>query len=465
MTLSQIRPQENWTAGNNGFPLMDDEVRRYLAVVPAQRQLRHAANPFYLFLHFGMNTATGREWGKGDETPADFTVPSVHPDQWARAAKAAGAAGMILTCKHHDGFCLWDTKLTDFSVMHSPLRQDVVRLTAHACAKSGLNFGVYLSPWDMHEPSYGKPGYNDYFCGQLEELLTGYGDIFEVWFDGAKGETAPDFTYDWDRYYQLVRRLQPGANIAVCGPDVRWVGNEAGKTRESEFSVVPLSLTRAETIQDRSQHSETQGEAMKQIRSGQEDLGSRQVLAKSAQLCWYPAEVDVSIRPGWFYHPEEDGSVKTPEELFNIYLSSVGSNCSLLLNVPPDPQGKIGPADTAALEELGKMIRELTARPLLEECPGQLGRGCLEWEFGRKIQLRSCLLEEDVTQSQRVEAFDLYLHVGGGAYIHAYSGTVVGVRKWIPLDSFPPACGALLAVRQSRGAPCLSRIGFYSKRT
>ena len=280
MTRQEAKLEQNWTTDNQGVPRMDREVRRYLRVRPSEAQLLQSQRPFYCFVHFGMNTATGREWGCGQETPADFDLREVHPEQWARAVKSAGAVGLILTCKHHDGFCLWNTAQTDFSVMHSALGQDIVALTAQACQKEGLAFGVYLSPWDMHEPSYGSTAYNDFFCAQLTELLTGYGPVFEVWFDGAKGRNAKDFSYDWDRYYQLVRRLQPQACMAVCGPDLRWVGNEAGKTRSSEFSVVPASLTQAEIVQALSQHGEEEAGRMQALLSGDEDLGSRQVLAQ-----------------------------------------------------------------------------------------------------------------------------------------------------------------------------------------
>ncbi len=456
-----IKPEKNWAADNGGFPLLDEEVKRYLSVIPSKNQLRQAERPFYAFLHFGMNTATGREWGSGKETAADFTIEAIDCAQWAETVKASGAAGMILTCKHHDGFCLWDTAYTDFSVMNSPYGQDIVRQAADACKAEGLSFGVYLSPWDMHEKTYGTPAYNDYFCNQLTELLTGYGEIFEVWFDGAKGEAAEAFDYDWNRYYETVRRLQPGANIAVCGPDLRWVGNEAGKTRKAEFSVVPEYLTRAETVQKHSQHREEDGEAMKALASSDEDLGSRAVLRQAEKLCWYPAEVDVSIRRGWFYHEEEDSTVKPAEELFSIYLNSVGNNCCLLLNVPPDRRGRICEKDEGVLRELGEKVRSITRWPVLEEAPGELSldEPVLFFSFDEARDLGYCVLEEELGKSQRVEAFDLYLKLPEGGVKKAYSGTVIGGKKIIPLSA--KAVGAALVIRQSRGAPVLKKIGFY----
>lgn len=458
---SVIEPERNWATENNGFPLANQEVERYLQVTPTESQLRQAERPFYAFLHFGMNTATGREWGSGKETAADFTIESVDCTQWISAVKASGAAGIILTCKHHDGFCLWNTAYTDFSVMYSPYGKDIVKQVSTACKEAGLSFGVYLSPWDMHEKTYGTPAYNDYFCNQLTELLTGYGEIFEVWFDGAKGENAREFTYDWNRYYALIRRLQPGANIAVCGPDLRWVGNEAGKTRAAEFSVVPESLTRAETIQKHSQHREEEGEAMKELTSSDEDLGSRSVLEKAEKLCWYPAEVDVSIRKGWFYHEEEDSTVKSAEELFSIYLNSVGNNCCLLLNVPPDKHGKICEKDEAVLSELGEKIKAITRTPVLEEAPGKLSASepALFFSFEKAHTLRYCVLEEEIRESQRVEAFDLYLKTPEGKIKKAYSGTVIGGKKIITLSE--QAIEVTLVVRQSRSAPIFKKIGFY----
>lgn len=220
---------------------MDD--KRLTEIVPSPRQLRFQQLEFYAFIHFTVNTFTDKEWGDGTESPEIFDPVKFDPGQWVSAVKSAGMKGLILTCKHHDGFCLWDSKLTDHTVMHSPFGRDMVREVSDACKEGGIAFGVYLSPWDRNCPLYGKgKEYDDFFTGQLTELLTDYGDVFSVWFDGACGE-GPDGKkqyYDWDRYYSLIRTLQPGACISVCGPDVRWCGNEAGHTRKAEWSVVPL---------------------------------------------------------------------------------------------------------------------------------------------------------------------------------------------------------------------------------
>lgn len=456
-----LKLDENWTTINNKIPLNDDEVQRYNAVLPSANQLAHSAEPYYCFFHFGMNTATNREWGSATETVDDFTITKIKPEQWIKAVKASGASGVILTCKHHDGFCLWNTGTTDFNVMNTDLATDVVKEVAKACREQRVKFGVYLSPWDMHEKCYATQQYNDFFVRQLTELLTNYGEIFEVWFDGAKGAEAKAFDYDWERYYKIIRTLQPDANIAICGPDIRWVGNEGGKSRKSEFSVVPEFLTRYETIEKNSQHSENDGVSMQKITSGDEDLGSREVLSKHANLAWYPAEVDVSIRKGWFFHSRENGTVKSPKKLMNIYLNSVGNNCTLLLNVPPSNKGIIHRKDVKALKEFGRRIQSVTQNPVIVSRPGKLNydNGYFEYRFDSDKKLKYCVLEEDIAKGQRVEQFDLYLLKPNGKYKKAYSGTVIGSKKIIALKG--KAVGALFVIRQSRSTPYIKQIGFY----
>lgn len=236
--------------------------KHLVSIVPSERQIKHQEMEFYGFFHFTVNTFTDREWGDGTESPEIFNPEKFDADQWAEAAAAAGMRGAILTCKHHDGFCLWPSKYTEHTIAASPFQDgkgDIVRDVAEALRKVGLKFGVYLSPWDRHDPSYGKGvEYDDYFVNQLTELLTGYGDVFCVWLDGACGEGANGKVqkYNWNRYYEVIRRLQPEANICVCGPDVRWCGNEAGDTREQEWSVVPERLKDKERIQAASQQSD-----------------------------------------------------------------------------------------------------------------------------------------------------------------------------------------------------------------
>lgn len=459
--IMKIKLNENWTTNNNKYPLNDREVERYLSVLPSSAQIEHAKKPFYCFLHFGMNTSTGREWGNGKETAADFKILRIKPEQWIKSIKASGATGVILTCKHHDGFCLWNTGTTDFNVMKSPFAEDIVKLVSDECKKQGMDFGVYLSPWDMHEKSYATPQYNDFFCRQLTELLTLYGDIFEVWFDGAKGAEAKAFEYDWERYYKIVRTLQPNANISICGPDIRWVGNEAGKARKSEYCVVPEFLTKAETIEKHSQQSEEDAKKLLKISSSDEDLGSRKVLEKNAYLTWYPAEVDVSIRKGWFASDENESTIKSPKKLFDIYLNSVGNNSFLLLNVPPNDRGVISRKETKVLKSLGKKISEITEKPVYEKNYGELKEtdGYLEFRFPNPKKLKYCILKEDIKKGQRVEKFDLYILKSNGKYKRIYDGTVIGMNKIIEMKG--EAVGVLLVIRQSRGTPNLSHIGFY----
>jgi alpha-L-fucosidase len=455
----KLKLDENWTTSNNKYPLNDEEVERYNSVLPDARQIAHSEKPFYLFMHFGMNTATGREWGNATETVDDFTITKIKPSQWVKSAKSCGATGIILTCKHHDGFCLWNTGTTDFNVMNTALGKDIVKELSDECHKQGVDFGVYLSPWDMHEKTYATPQYDDFFCRQLTELLTNYGDIFEVWFDGAKGAQAKAFDYDWDRYYKIIRTLQPNANISICGPDLRWVGNEGGKCRKSEFSVVPQYLTKAETIQKNSQQTAEGAAVLQKISSRDEDLGSRDVLSKNANLCWYPAEVDVSIRKGWFY--PGGGKVKSARKLFKIYINSVGNNCSLLLNVPPNDKGVIPYKDLKSLKGLGKKINEITANPVLVQNFGELKSSdkYLEFKFNSDKKLKYCIISEDIAKGQRVEKFDLFTLKPNGKYKHSYSGTVIGSKKIIKLKG--TSLGALLIIRQSRSTPYIKQIAFY----
>ena len=457
----KLKLEENWTTNNNKYPLNDAEVERYLSVLPSAAQYEHSKKPFYCFLHFGMNTSTGREWGNGTETNEDFKIVRIKPDQWISAIKDSGATGVILTCKHHDGFCLWNTGTTDFNVMKSAYAEDVVKQVSDECKKQGLDFGIYLSPWDMHESTYATEVYNDFFCRQLTELLTGYGEIFEVWFDGAKGADAKAFDYDWDRYYKLVRTLQPNANIAICGPDIRWVGNEAGEARESEYCVVPQYLTKAETVHQASQQTAEDAQKLQKISSADEDLGSRKVLEKNAYLCWYPAEVDVSIRKGWFASDENASSVKSAKKLFDIYLNSVGNNSFLLLNVPPNDKGVISKKETKVLKKLGGMISEITANPVIEKNFGELKQtdGYIEFRFDSPKELKYCILKENIKKGQRVEKFELFILKPNGKYKRAYKGSVIGMQKIIELKG--EAQGALLIIRQSRSTPNLDLIGFY----
>ncbi len=453
---------KNWSTDNNGYPLWDKDVERYISVCPNENQLKLADKPYYCFIHFGMNTATAREWGSDKETVKDFTIQSIDAAQWVSSIKASTATGIILTCKHHDGFCLWESNYTDFCIKNTGFDGDIVKLVSDECHRQGLDFGVYLSPWDMHDKRYGTADYNDYFCNQLTELLTNYGDIFEVWFDGAKGKDAVDFEYDWSRYFQLIRTLQPNANIAICGPDIRWVGNEGGRTRKSEYSVVPAVLCDAERTIHNSQHEEQEAAALQKYSSTDEDLGSRELLSKNDNLCWYPAEVDVSIRRGWFYSKNENITVKSAKKLFKIYLNSVGNNCTLLLNVPPTDAGVIHKKDVKVLKSLGRRIKSITKNPVILHKPGELDKseGYIEYSFDNVKRLKYAVIEEDIKKSQRVELFDFYIKKPNGRYKCIYKGSVIGAKKIISVKG-RNCVGVCMVIRQSRGNPVIRSIGLY----
>ncbi len=315
-------------------------VHKAAGVAPSAAQMAWQEREFTAFAHFGMNTFTDREWGQGTEDPKLFNPTDFDARQWVRAIKDGGMKMLIVTAKHHDGFCLWPSALTTHSVKSSPWkggRGDVMAEVSAACREEGLAFGVYLSPWDRHEPGYGdSPRYNEHFRGQLRELLTNYGPIAEVWFDGANGEgpNGRKQVYDWPSYYKVIRELQPRAVIFGMAPDVRWVGTESGYGRETEWSVVPADVPDPVSAAAGSPLYPLDGAFTPRDLTA-DDLGSRAKIASAKALAWYPAETDVSIRPGWFYHAKEDGQVKSPEKLVDIYFSSVGRNGVLLLNIPP----------------------------------------------------------------------------------------------------------------------------------
>lgn len=461
-------------------------------VVPTPRQLAWQEMEFYAFIHFGMNTFTGRQWGLGDEDPQLFYPTAYNAAQWVDSCRLAGMTGVILTCKHHDGFCLWPSAYTDHSVKSTTWQDgqgDVVRDVAEACREQGLKFGVYLSPWDRHEPSYGdSPRYNTYFQNQLRELLTNYGEIFCVWFDGACGEgpNGKMQVYDWEAAYRIIRELQPKAVINICGPDVRWCGNEAGHTRESEWSVVPDARWNIEEIESESQQ-EDDGTFSQKINAETEDLGSRSILAEASRMIWYPAEVDVSIRPQWFYDPVDDDKVKTVDELIDLYESTVGGNSALLLNIPPDQRGLIHEKDARHLREFGQWLRATYGQDLAEGAhvwasqtrdtsvdAGNLtdGRSDSYWcpqegieqaelviDLGKELTFDRIVLKEFIQLGQRIERFQLAFKQGE-EWVYLYEGTVVGYKK---ICSFQQTNARYIQLKviESRIHPTLSSFGVY----
>jgi len=453
---------------------LDAIVDKASRVVPSNNQLSWQGREMIAFAHFGMNTFTDREWGDGQESPALFNPSDFDARQWVRVLKDAGMKMLILTAKHHDGFCLWPTATTVHSVKSSPWRNgegDVVAEVSRACREAGLAFGVYVSPWDRHEPGYGdSPRYNEFFRTQLRELLTRYGDISEVWFDGANGEgpNGKRQVYDWPSYYRVVRELQPNAVIFGMAPDVRWVGTESGYGRETEWSVIPLTLRDAAAIRPGSLHPLDDAFVPGDLTAA--DLGSRDAIRAASVLAWYPAETDVSIRPGWFYHAAQDPRVKTPEKLVDIYFSSVGRNGVLLLNVPPDTRGRISDADERSLSGMRAILERTfaatvagpsasrvfptTDRPMTFEVP-----------LGNENVFDVAMLQEDIRQGQRVEAFRLDVCVGEVCREFA-RGTTIGHKRLLRFPEVRTAASqgdgrVRLTIEQSRGTPVVSAVGLY----
>ncbi len=466
-----------------------------IKTVPSERQVRFQQLEFYAFVHFTVNTFTGQEWGDGKEDPQIFNPYKLDAEQWVRAIKAAGMRGLILTCKHHDGFCLWPSKYTEHSVAASPFRNgkgDVVKEVADACAKYGIRFGVYLSPWDRNCRLYGHgKAYDDYFVNQLTELLTNYGEVFSVWFDGAcgEGDNGKKQYYDWDRYYAAIRELQPNACINVCGPDIRWCGNEAGYTRKAEWSVVPARTRDTEKIAEASQHEDNEEFRQRKIHAWDGDLGSREILEGETDLVWYPAEVNTSIRPGWFYHEHEDDKVRSLDDLINVYNCSVGGNATFLLNIPPTPEGLFHENDVKRLVEIGEYLQKNFSSNVLESarlsCASSLeGFGidnvrtdsydsCFRTADGttaaeitavwdKPVEIANIVLKENILMSQRIESFTVTAHLGESSK-EIYNGTVVGYKRIIPLKDAVTADKLTIRITESRVAPTLSFLGVYEK--
>lgn len=462
-----------------------DIIRKAANITPSPRQLRWQELELTAFFHFGVNTYTNREWGKGHEAETLFNPTELDVDQWVSVCKRAGIKQVILTAKHHDGFCLWPSQYTEHSVKRSPWKNgkgDVMKDLSAACKKYNIGFGFYLSPWDRTEATYGTDAYNDFFVNQLTELLTNYGQIDEVWFDGANGEgpNGKKQVYDFDRYYKVIRTLQPTALIAIMGPDVRWVGTESGYGRETEWSVMPIDAKLQESISKNSQTDMTFAPMGDMTDS---DLASRAKIMDAKGLIWYPSETDVSIRPGWFYHPEEDHRVKTPEKLFDIYCSSVGRNSVLLLNLPPDKRGLIHETDVQHLLAWRKLLDEtfqtnLASGATIKTKNGTGAQYLLDGKttthFTTKrentttvidIQLKNSQtfdvlqLQENIRIGQRIEAFRLE-YWDKTAWKEIATGTTVGYKRIL---RFEPVTThkVRLHILSSRLNPTIAEFGLY----
>ncbi|HUT52949.1 MAG TPA: alpha-L-fucosidase [bacterium] len=451
-------------------------VMKAARVTPSPRQLAWQDLEYVAFVHFGMNTFTGREWGNGREDPRLFNPTAFDARQWTRTARAAGMKMIIITAKHHDGFCLWPSAYTGHSVKNSPWkngRGDVVREVAQACRAEGLKLGIYLSPWDRHEPTYGTAAYNDYYKNQLRELLANYGPVADVWLDGAgRGRKWKKMRqlYDWEGYYALIRELQPNAVISSVGPDTRWCGNEAGKNRASEWSVVP-----------------------EQFDYQAEDIGGRDKLMEAAKrgekLRWYPAFIDTSIRPGWFYHAREDSMVKPLPKLLAIYYGAVGGNGLLILNLPPDRRGLVHENDARRVMELAQVLDRTFAQNLAAGAravastqqtnddghgAGQTLDGdpdtywstdegvtaaAIVYELDGPRTFNVALLREHIKSGQRVEEFYLEAWDEGNWAVITHA-TVIGHKR---LLRFPAVTADRVRVRivRSRLCPTLAEFGLY----
>lgn len=397
-----------------------------------------------MFVHLGMNTFTDREWGDGTEDPALFDPAGLDARQWTATARACGFGTLVLTAKHHDGFCLWPTATTAHSVAASPWRGgqgDVVREAAEACAVEGIRFGIYCSPWDRNAPSYGTgPAYDDLYLAQLTELLTSYGEVAEVWFDGAVGETARGRQrYDWERIFATVRDLQPEAVIfSDAGPDARWVGNEdgiAGATCWSSIDPgrVPAPGANAPWTVDSLRHGDPEGSV------------------------WRPAETDVSIRPGWFWHEEEqplDGAA-----LLDLYLASVGRNSKLLLNVPPDRDGRLPAADVSSLRAFAALREQVLGTDLLAGAEAQIEETALVLTLAHPVAADLLLLGEAIEHGQHVAAFRVQVDSGEG-WQPLVAGTTIGHRRAL---TFPPTQVQRLRLQLdlAYGPPHLTQVSLH----
>jgi alpha-L-fucosidase len=390
--------------------------------IPSPSQLVWQQDELAIFLHFGVNTFTDREWGDGKEDPAIFNPAALDARQWTRAAKQAGFRTVVLTAKHHDGFCLWPTETTKHSVASSPFRGgrgDVVRELIDACKTDGLRPGLYLSPWDRNHPTYGdSTRYNDIYATQLTELLTRYGPIHEVWFDGANGEgpNGKRQVYDWPRVWGLVRRLQPDAVMfSDAGPDVRWCGNERGIGGDPNWSTmdpasVPYPGIDAPHVTRALQNGDPNG------------------------TVWRPAEADTSIRPGWFYHPAEDARVRSVDNLVELYTQSVGRNAKLLLNIPPTRDGLLHANDVANLNGMRQRLDAIYANDLAAGVRQRTmftphRTGVIELEFSAPVTFNIARFGENIANGQRVARYTLSGSMRGDEWQTIATGTTIGYAK------------------------------------
>lgn len=430
-------------------------------VKPSERQVNWQKTEFYGFINFGLPTIVNREWTDGNVNPVNFNPDEFDPVEWVTFFKDAGFKGMVLNVKHHDGFCLWFSEYTNYSVESATEweteNRDIVEALSEECRNQGLKFGIAISPLDRHEKSYGSgKEYNEYFKNLLREVLTKYGEIFYVRFDGA-AEPDKDGNiqeYDWEGYYDVVRECQPGAVIALVGPDVRWYGNEWGVIRENEWSVVPERHSIYRAIE---RSKDTSKKARKKDSKFERDLGSRKAIKKESEFIWYPCEVSVSMRDRWYYHKEDEYSAKTKDKLQKIYLDSVGRNCAFMLGVPPMKNGKFSEMDLQILRAFGLDLRraynykvsqigtieasstlskDFEASNLFSDDETKTWRPALgdkEPELtitlSQKDMFDKFVMMENIVNGQHVEGYELYIDDGSGKFKKIGEGEVIGYKR------------------------------------
>ncbi|WP_282073605.1 alpha-L-fucosidase [Polaribacter atrinae] len=451
--------------------------------IPTEHQMAWQEMEFYGFIHFSINTFTDVEWGYGDKSPELFNPTELNVRQWVKVAKEAGMKGLILTDKHHDGFCLWPSEYTDYSVKNSPWKNgkgDVVKELAEACKEYGLKMGIYLSPWDRNHAEYGKPEYIEYFRNQLTELLTNYGDIFEVWFDGANGgdgyygganevRTVDKRTYyDWDTTNALIRKLQPNAIIwSDNGPDARWVGNEHGFSYDTTWS--PL-------LRD-------------SIYGGMPEYKTKYAFGQENGTHWVPAEADVSIRPGWYYHKSEDNKVKTLKELLNIYYNSIGKNSTFLLNLPVDRRGLVNENDERQLKKLTAQLKvdfannlALKVKTTASNVRGSSStynadnavdndkntywatddniiKSSITIDFEKPTLFNRFLIQEYIQLGQRVKQFSLEAEINE-KWKTIDNQTTIGYKRILRFDEIT-ATKIRINIKDAKACPLISNIEVY----
>ncbi|MFN3794740.1 MAG: alpha-L-fucosidase [Chitinophagaceae bacterium] len=442
------------------------QAPKAIGPAPNATQLAWHEKEFYLFMHFGPNTFTGKEWGEGKENPDEFNPTNLDCKQWARIAKQAGAKGIIITAKHHDGFCLWPSKYSKHTVRESKWKNgkgDVLRELADACKEIGIEMGVYISPWDRNHPSYGTPAYNDVFINMMKELFQNYGPFFELWWDGANGEgpNGKKQVYDFNRFEKVAFQLQPNLIIfSDIGPSIRWCGNENGIIGNTNWNLLDTAGFK------RGEGAPTTDTLNSGNRNGQH---------------WMPAEADVSIRPGWFYRPEEDSKVKTAPQLFDLYTKSVGNGGNLLLNVPPDRNGLIHPIDSTALMQFRLMRDKAFANNLLSKASikDQLNKPVMSlndgnaqtyWtgngknpslviQFAETTDLNCLVLEEFLNFGQRIGGF-VVENWNGKQYETLATATTMG-RKKILRFSLIEAKQIRIRFTDLKAAPLVRNISGY----